>query len=190
MLDSTRKHKFVLKTEESIRAFESFIPSPIPKRREWTMWRDITSDDEQTFGGFRLDPVVSTGDWEVLAGLRREIEKAYNLTDETILEKIIEDIQTKSRELNGQWFLFCHSDQYVGSIGVVPFTFDGERIGRIQDVDIIPSCQGKGFGSKMLKMFFAEMKRTGLKSLCLMAIENDWPKDWYLRNGFSKLEQT
>ena len=98
----------------------------------------------------KLLKVVAEAQWKELYHTRREVEKAYGLVDEVRLEMIIQDIRSKVEQLSGKWFLFTVNEEVVGEIGFVPFTLDEQRVARLQDVDILPKHQGKGFGQSLL----------------------------------------
>jgi ribosomal protein S18 acetylase RimI-like enzyme len=99
----------------------------------------------------------------------------------------INDIRHKCEMLNGIWYRASLGEDVVGEVGIVPFTCIWGKIGRLQDVDILPEYQGRGLGRQLLIEACRLAKLQGLNALCLMAKENDWPKDWYLRYGFIKV---
>lgn len=176
-------------TERVIRSVESFIPNNIPARSEWTMWKVVESDSVVQ-DGFRLHRVETKQDWQQLLSARIAVERAFGVVDEFRVETIIEDVKSKVKEGQGEWFLFQHGGEVVGEIGYVPFKYQGQRVARLQDVDILPSFQGNGFGNRLLESLEIYLKSRQYDAMCLMAVARDWPKDWYLRYGFQKVGDT
>ena len=184
------KHRFIVSTEERIRQHESFIPAPVPKRTEWTMWCDLNETNGHLDSDLQFVAVSQESHWQAMFDLRRQVEKAYGLTDQAILEQIIADIKCKTDALAGCWYLVKLADQFIGEIGLIPFTYQGQKVGRLQDVDIVPSYQGKGYGRQLLRHLMSVAREQQYEALCLMALANDWPKDWYQKLGFNKVGET
>ena len=183
--EKARVHQFILETERSSRQLEIFTPTQT--QLEYTFW--LPEKDFLTLSNadFQLIPINEEKHWEIMLNLRREIEANFGLFDETLLKQLVKDIQTKSEHLNGQWFLAKFQEVWVGEIGLIPFDFRGQKVGRVKDVDIIPSRQGKGLGNLLIQALCQYAKQEKLQALCLMAIANDWPQQWYQKLGFKKM---
>ena len=151
------------------------------------MWLSLDNHKEtHTTDYLNLQAVKSEANWQQLFDHRKKVEVAFGVTDQNLLDKFDKDMQNKSIKLDGKWFLAYHNNKQVGAIGYIPFMFEGNKIARLQDVDILPKHQGKGFGNMLLKSILYHLTQKGFGSVCLMAKTDDWPKDWYLKNGFTK----
>ncbi len=179
--------KAICLTEEKIRQCESHFPPNGGAKNEWLMWlpRSHFPKDENKSLSFR--PVLSEADWEKMLRLRIDIEKNFGITDIKIISGFVSDIKAKSRELGGKWFLAIHEGQIVGEVGLIEFEIEGLKIARLQDVDIMPTQQGRGFGRHLLHGICEIAARSEIDGLALFARTDSWVKDWYLRFGFIKV---
>lgn len=182
----TNRHDWIVHTELCLQAVEHAYPFPSLDVPEWTMWLDKEDFPEVTEGPLHLQPVETPEQWERLHHVRIQIEQADNAQHQALTRQLIEDAQTKTARFGGQWFLAMVGGRDVGQIGLVPFTWNRQRIGRLQNVDIIPTEQGKQYGHQLLLQLCQEARRQQLDALCLMALSNNWPRLWYQRFGFVK----
>jgi GNAT superfamily N-acetyltransferase len=120
--------------------------------------------------------------------IRLQIEKGFGDFSHAAVAEMVLQIRKCQESLNGQWYLALDSFQkrVVGEIGMVRFHV-GLTIARLQDVDIIPSEQGRGLGNELLLGIIAQAKKDGISALCLKADHDDWPLNWYHRRGFEKV---
>lgn len=186
-LNSDDIHSFVLQTESSIQSLEAEYTGINRCQHEWAMWLPAQNFPARSRVEIDLIPVDSEKLWGELFATRKEVEIAFQVTDEKVIQQLITDIKRKCTELGGCWYLALANGVTIGEIGVVPFAFRNLRIGRLQDVDILPKYQGRGFGNQLLAAICEQAMTAKLDGLCLMAKANDWPKDWYARFGFIKV---
>ncbi|MFT7433535.1 MAG: N-acetylglutamate synthase-like GNAT family acetyltransferase [Alphaproteobacteria bacterium] len=183
------KRNFVLYTEEQLKKCEADFSFDVANH-EWTMWLELTPFKLNTSTNLTLQPILSAQDWVELFYIRKIIEKEFCVEDEALIQSFVDDIKIKSTKLNGTWFLAQKYGQTIGAIGLVPFKYNGVIVGRLQDVDISPEFQGKGYGNDILSSLCCYARKENYSALCLMAKSNDWPKDWYSNFGFVKLGET
>jgi len=183
-------HNLIIQTEELLRPDKATYPGVYKMKKEWTMWLPKTSFPKNSRQEIILSEVRSPEDWQDLLILRTKVESALGIKDQSIIQKFIDDIRRKMLKFDGTWFLARLGTTLVGEIGLVIFDFDGRRIGRLQDVDIIPTEQGKGYGNQLLNAVCKLAIDKSLEGLCLMATEKDWPKIWYQKFGFIKVGKT
>lgn len=144
------------------------------------LWKTL-SDEHARSSGLALVEVGSEAAFESLAALRAGFTEPQEVGDSLSFLYRCQD------ELGAKAFLLKDKDTYVGEIGIVPFSFDLLRVGRLQDVEIAPHYQGKGYGNQLLALTFLKAKEMGLSALCLKARPNDWTPSWYERHGFFKV---
>jgi len=179
-------HNFVLETEVRIQSLEACYDVEMAQH-EWTMWLPKEKYSTTSQNILDLIEVKKEEDWQEMLDIRIAIEKEFGVTDEEEVRQFVIDIKKKAHELKGKWFLVKVEDKTIGEIGIVPFNFEGKVIGRLQDVDIIPSEQGSGYGNELLVETCKKACEMKIDALCLMAKTDDWPKDWYFRFGFIKV---
>ncbi|MBW2736077.1 MAG: GNAT family N-acetyltransferase [Deltaproteobacteria bacterium] len=134
--------------------------------------------------------VKSESDWAAMHALRCSVERAFGLVDAETVARFVDDIRRKCERLDGQWWLARHGSEPVGEIGFVPFALGDLAVARLQDVDVVPHHQQKGFGNELLAWAISHAAASGIDALCLMAKADDWPKDWYASHGFFQLGET
>jgi GNAT superfamily N-acetyltransferase len=141
---------------------------------------------DRELGSIRLDEVTSESHWQAMLAIRMQVERAFGIVDEEVVQTFIDEIRKCQRVLGGRWYVARAPgyEAYVGEVGLVPFEFGGRRVGRLQDVDIVPCFQGRGFGNALLDAIIHQAKCDGLQALCLLADVKDWPRHWYRRRGF------
>ncbi len=178
--------RLIIETERKIRECESHFPPIGISLNEWVMW--ISKESFPSIGSkVELRQIVTEYDWQKMLQLRIEIEKNFNIFDETLVSGFVNDIREKVKKLNGAWYLAYANSELVGEIGLIPFKFENKIIGRLQDVDIAPSKQGLGHGHEMLAAIVQLSRDMNLDGLCLLARSEGWVKDWYARFGFNKV---
>lgn len=182
--------QYIIQSEEKIRSTESHPLAQNPLQGEWLMWLSKDDFPNKTADRIKLEKVESELHWKQLYEVRRLVEVKFGITKPSETEVLINDVKKKSDKLKGNWFLVISEENLVGEVGLIPFEFGSLKIGRLQDVDIIPSEQGKGFGGEMLREICELAKAQNCDGLALMAKVNDWPKDWYARYGFVKVGET
>lgn len=151
------------------------------------MWLDLSAravtDDVKPLV---LDEVVSESDWSQMRTLRQEVETAFGVTNPQAVDAMVEEIKLCRAKLPSHWFLARteSSPVHVGEIGIVIVTVNNLRVGRLQDVDILPRFQNKGLGKRLIVAALHFATDAGLHAVCLKADTDDWPVKWYQRLGF------
>jgi len=136
-----------------------------------------------------LHKITSNDDWSDLFLLRVKVEKQFGILDHNEVKGMIQNIRAKVKEFGGCWYLARLQNQVVGGIGLVPFETSKGLIGRLQDVDVAPDYQGQGLGNKILRAIVHAAKAQDITALCLKAETPSWVRDWYLRFGFTEIDQ-
>lgn len=180
-------HDFVIFTDKKLDECESPYPFIDKVQNEWTMWLDANDFKFSTTSDISLVPVISDSDYKALFEIRKIIEVAFGNGDDDTVQSLINDIRQMAEKHKGVWYLAKHENIFVGTIGIVPFEFKGQQVGRLKDVQIISQAQGKGLGGKMLRAVCDKAHKMNLQALCLTADADNWPKDWYLNFGFQKV---
>ena len=187
MYTQAHLHEIVLRTEMLLQSVEHSYPQASISRHEWSMWLE----DRERLSGAPTDlilcPVTSDEEWQMLEEIRRKVEGPFGCEHPDLIRKFIEDAKCKHERFGGTWFLASYEGRWVGQIGIVPFRIEGQLIGRLQDVDIVPEEQGKGFGRQLLQALCRWACEHTFQALCLMAKADDWPRLWYQRFGFQKV---
>ena len=180
-------HDFIINTEKIIRQHETNAPTEICD--EWTMYLDLRSYVLKVprQKGLSLKRVQTEKDWDKLFYVRQAVEVAFGIDDGQKVKSFIQDVRVKVDQLKGVWFLCDFKGQIVGQIGIIPFEYKEQKIGRLQDVDIIPKFQSMGYGKFLLNNIVSKAIDDGYDGLCLMAKSSDWPKGWYQDFGFCKV---
>ena len=179
----------MLKTEAALRAVEHTYEFGIDQP-EWTMWLAADRFLEHRSSELSLSKVVDEEAFELLHAIRTEIETNSGVQDQELIKKFIDDVRQKISVLGGSWYIAKQNELPIGQIGIVPFDFESSRVGRLQNVNILPSHQSRGLGTQLIAEMCHIATKMKLSALCLMARTDDWPKDWYNRLGFTKCGQT
>ena len=119
-------------------------PSPPDVRREIAMWSSLNGwlpGPSQ----LRLRRVEGEAGWEAMRKVRVEIERPFG-AGPAAAARMVDHIQRRRQFLAGDWYVA----EVVGEIGLVVFDLPSVRLGRLQDVDILPRFQGRGFGRELL----------------------------------------
>lgn len=143
------------------------------------------SDNYENSLSIELCPVETSEEWDVMMDMRVEIEKPFKVEAERAREFVHYQAFLQN-ELLGGWYVARHGNKPVGNIGLFCIQHEGEIVGRLQDVDIIPEMQGQGLGHALLKSIIHEAENMGCSWLCLSTESDDWPKELYMKHGFIK----
>jgi GNAT superfamily N-acetyltransferase len=154
---------------------------------QWAMWLDLPAAIEGDGKTIELREVVSDGDWHELARVRTEIEVPFYVVDPLAIARLIERIRKLVRKFKAPWYFAVADGEIVGEVGLFEFDSELGRIGRLQDVDILPRFQGRGLGNALLDAIILEAQTRNLAAICLKADADRWVKDWYMRRGFLKV---
>lgn len=157
------------------------------KRQYWALWLSSDRLPRPEPRWLTLLPVRSEADWEEMVSLRDEVERAFPGYSTSIARRLVEQIRHRKWHLDAEWYLAVVDGYVVGEVGLLTFDTPAGRVGRLQDVDVAPSSQGKGLGRELLWAVCGEAERLGLDGICLRADADDWPEDWYLRFGFVRV---
>jgi GNAT superfamily N-acetyltransferase len=167
------------------------LPAERPRKMTEGFWLDLKKAPvpERSEQALSLQEVKTQHDWDRMEELRRQVELPFGVTDPTAVAKLIEEVRRCQKMLKGRWYLaqLPTDGEFIGEVGLVPFEFEGLRIGRVQDVDIVPAFQNRGLGNLLLEAIIQLAKSEGFAALCLVADMHDWPRHWYQRRGFVSL---
>jgi len=154
-------------------------------RSEWALWLPLGKPGRATSRRLRLWPVETGWQWAEMTEMRDEVEQEYPGYQPATTSRMVEHIRHRLSYLDGDWYLAEVNGTVVGGIGLLVFQTPAGKVGRLQDVDIRPGRRGEGLGDELLRAACGEAVRLGLDALCLKADGDDWPKEWYLRLGFT-----
>lgn len=147
------------------------------------LWKDLTSAAPfaTTLG---LHEIVSSNDLNELYDFRLSLE-AYTPDYMASVKASLTFVMECKKQQGAKWFLLTEPEnEFVGGIGIVPFEIGSVKFGRLQDVEVHSQFQGLGYGRILLKLAEQEALKMGLSALCLKARPEDWPLEWYKKNGF------
>ena len=119
-----------------------------------------------------------------LEQMRSEVEVAFGVTDFHQIQSLTNGIRRITQDYKANWFLVYSDGELVGEVGLVELESEQGKVGRLQDVDILPRYQGLGLGNQVMIGITQIAREKGLRALCLKADADRWIKDWYLRFGF------
>lgn len=149
------------------------------------MWLKLASKNDLSASELVLREISTKAHWETYRKLRAEIEIPFGITDSTEVNQFIDEIQQVTSKFPSSWYLGLNSEnQIVGSIGLVEFEFGQMQVGRLLDIDIVPSFQGRGYGNHLIWAIARMAHTKGLSYLCLKTDAHRWVKDWYQKLGF------
>jgi ribosomal protein S18 acetylase RimI-like enzyme len=177
------KFEILKNTEKSIQALH--IPPRGTRSGALGFWKNL-SEEQVKKSNLVLFEVESESTLKSLASLRA----SFMQPPEKNLQEINSSLDFVNRcrsELGAKWFLLSDKNDCVGEIGIVPFSFGSVCIGRLQNVEVSPSYQGKGYGNQLMNLVFSQATDMGLSALCLKARPDDWTSGWYEKNGFLKI---
>lgn len=165
---------------------------PDETRRSIAMTMPLPTEPPEN-DGLKLERISDEAGWSRMAEMRVEVEEAFGV-EPARARRMVDHIRHRKCFLDGEWYL-AHSGEDnlvggvggVGGVGLVVFeNADSGRVGRLQDVDILPKFQGRGFGNELMSAVTREARhRFGCSSICLRADAADWPRHWYARLGFT-----
>ncbi|MBC76106.1 MAG: hypothetical protein CME64_08825 [Halobacteriovoraceae bacterium] len=159
-------------------------PHKIYETPSWSMWLELSNRKDTRL---ELKEVNSEPLWNEMFNLRSEVEKEFGDFSSEDIKKMISAIKHQVENNHGKWFLAYLNEECVGEIGIIPISYNGKVIYRLQDVDVVSSFRGQGLGNNLLNAISNLALDEKVFSLCLRADANDWKKDWYLRYGFQKV---
>lgn len=133
-----------------------------------------------------LEPILSAELWDQYRAERCQIEKAYGL-DHAAVNHMVERMRLRAEQLPISWYFLRLKAQWPAAVGLLRFTFQGQALGRLQDVDVFPRFRGQGIGNQLLAAIEAHVAAHGLPYLFVGADEDDWPLAWYERHGYVRL---
>lgn len=99
----------------------------------------------------QLYKLFSDEDWNQYFQMRSEVEKQFGVMDPIRVTNIVDNVRRTAKKFNSSWYLGKDKEKVIGDIGLVLFETISGPIGRLQDLDVLPSHQGQGFGSQILK---------------------------------------
>jgi ribosomal protein S18 acetylase RimI-like enzyme len=175
------KFAIIQKTETSLQ--NTYQPPRGTRSGALGLWKDLApvAAFDTTLG---LHEVVSSSDLNELYDFRLSLE-SYSPDYLASVKSSLTFSMECMKQFGAKWYLLTEPEnEFVGEIGIVPFDFDGFRVGRLQDVEVHSQFRGHGYGNILLKLIEQEALRMGLSALCLKARPEDWPVEWYKKNGF------
>jgi N-acetylglutamate synthase-like GNAT family acetyltransferase len=181
MKDLVGMEELVLQTEKSLfGGFKTTTPQ-VP------MWLNLESFNKAYTSKLNLVEISKPEDWELYEKLRTEIEIPFGVTDSKEVKKFIQEIRDIISRTTSSWHFTYYQKQAVGCVGLVEFKFKNQQIGRLLDVDVVPSFQKLGYGNQLLRAVVDLARSKQLTALCLKADADLWVKDWYLKLGFEEV---
>lgn len=177
-----KKQDFILYTNAQLNSCRD--EASLNQDKEHTMWLNLNQPISRTKNRITLHPVKSDRDYEEMFLLRKNIEKEFGITDLFQIKKIVNSVRKMTNRYDGRWYLAKLEGISIGEIGLVPFNFDGEKIGRLKDINILKDFHGNGFDRELIEAISLQSIDQDYKALCLMAKETDCPKDFYSNLGF------
>lgn len=142
------------------------------------MWMRLDEEKPLEASRLRLDRVSDEGGWAEMREARTKVESAFGASPKEAA-RMVDHIRHRQHFLNGEWYLARLDGVVVGETGLVVFETHLGRLGRLQDVDILPEFQGRGLGDALINEIMSRARSLGCDALCLRADADDWPKDWY-----------
>lgn len=158
-----------------------------PLKLTTALWLDLYDKHKfSTTPLLEIHPVLNDEDWQKMIELRLKVESRFGLLRPEDAASMVNEIKLCQQKLNAQWYLayLPGSAKAIGEVGLAKFELNGIKYGRLQDIDIEPAYQGQGLGNSLLHTIICLGLEEGLQALCLKADNNDWPLEWYQRNGF------
>ena len=105
-------------------------------------------------------------------------------SDDVQLKEYIKEISCSFNSLN--YGLLIDGKLSSVSIGMIRHWWEGTNY-NIEEYFVLPELQGKGIGSRFMKMIESDVKKRGLSGIFLQT-DNDKPSyKFYQKNGFSEL---
>ena len=108
-----------------------------------------------------------------------------NWSDEFQLTEYIKEISSSYHSLN--YGLLIDGKLLALSIGMIRHWWEGTNY-NIEEFCVSPDIQGKGIGSRFMKMIEIDIQKRGLSGIFLQT-DNDKPSyQFYQKNGFNELD--
>jgi ribosomal protein S18 acetylase RimI-like enzyme len=124
---------------------------------------------------------------EDLRPLREEIARTEPwATDEQVVQEVLDAGGLQRMEGNARSFTVRADGIPVAAADLYT---DG-RVAQVEDVATLPAHRGRGYASAIVSRAVEEGLAGGADLVFLVADENDWPKDLYMRLGFETVGRT
>lgn len=145
------------------------LPPMGPESSPCFLWMEMDTVNHFSAHPLSLMPVVTPDQEALLKRLRIEAEvPSHNISQE-------------------DWYLATVGYEPVGVVGIVEFQTENGRVGRLQDLGIIPRFQGMGYGNLLLRAACRVAQRNGLDALVIVTDPHGWARHWCVRRGFKEL---
>ena len=67
--------------------------------------------------------------------------------------------------------------------------YENPNVAYLSDLIVYVSSRGRGLGRQLLQLATERAKRIGAKRIVLWSDVDDWPIEWYKRNGFVEYQR-
>jgi GNAT superfamily N-acetyltransferase len=126
-----------------------------------------------------------------------EILEVINASNRAAYYRIIpgehfrDPVTTKEELLGDLQRMTFYSYRYEEKIvGVVALHIEGEKMGRIRYMYVLPACQRRGIGSALMRHAEGKARHKGLKRIRLRTVANaTWAIDFYRKLGYRMAER-
>jgi GNAT superfamily N-acetyltransferase len=159
--------------------------------QNFALWFEISHEprlfqyDDRLYG---LEKIITDEHWQNYIELRIQTEKHFG-ADAKETQQMVSLMKQRKCPQGGGWFLLSCNQQIVGAFGIFLFDLSGQRIGRLQEVDVFPQFQGKGHGSVLLAMAENLARSFSVSALTLCCDTGEWPALYYRKFGFQTVGQ-
>lgn len=99
-------------------------------------------------GDIRLKRMITIDCWDRY--FQAKFCSASPFVDRSKLSRFFEFSKKRAGDFSGGWFQLLRGKDLLGRIGIFGMIIGGKLVARLQDVEIIPSKQAKGFGRQLI----------------------------------------
>lgn len=137
---------------------------------------------DQNFSLFSMQTTDSWDDYFQAKFLEKNPFK-----DKKLLANFIEFCTIRKGDFEGDWYLFKKGEQILGRIGVFVMNLAGKRVARLQDVEIVPNQQDKGYGLQLLLHILKLTRSFSPDAICLCCDDERGLPKFYAKVGFEQV---
>lgn len=131
-----------------------------------------------------LQPIATEADWHYYTQQRIVVESSYGVT-ELRARIMVEELRARAERVGMTMFFALRQQEVIGAIGSFRLAAPDHHFARLQEVDVLPTWRGKGYGTLMLMAMLRHNMSEGCTVVAIGADEDDWPLDWYRRHAFT-----
>jgi ribosomal protein S18 acetylase RimI-like enzyme len=157
---------------------------PFFRRIGWRIEPDVVmayrGDGERTADTSSIGETT----WEDLRPLREEIARSEPwASDETVVREVVAAGGLSKQAGHARYFAVRVDDVPVSAAEL----YSDGRIAQIEDVATLPEHRGRGYASAVVLRAVQEALAAGHDLVFLTALDDDWPKELYVRLGFEEI---